>query len=76
MSKQSQMSENDRNNSTERICPKCGKAYSDPPALSRKDNKTQICPECGTREAMNDAGIDKEEQEKIIEEIKKATAGK
>ena len=70
------MSENDRNNSTERICPKCGKKYKDHPAMSRRDNKTEICPECGTREAMYDAGSDKEEQEKIIEEIKKATAGK
>ena len=59
-----------------RICPKCGKSYSVPPALSRKDNKTQICPECGTREAMDDAGINKEEQEKIIAEIRKTTADK
>ena len=72
--KPSQMNANDRN-LTERICPKCGKSYSDPPALSRRDNETEICPECGTREAMDDAGINKEKQEKIIAEIKKTTAG-
>ena len=36
----------------ERICPKCGRAYSAPPALSRVDNETYICPRCGTLEAL------------------------
>lgn len=36
----------------ERICPVCGRSYTDPPALSRRDNKTDICPECGMREAL------------------------
>lgn len=35
-----------------RFCPKCGKQYSEPPALSREDNKTEICPECGMKEAI------------------------
>jgi len=35
-----------------KICPTCGKAYTEVPALSRKDNKTLICPDCGTQEAM------------------------
>lgn len=35
-----------------RICPKCGKEYTEYPALSREDNKTDICPECGTLEAL------------------------
>ena len=26
------------------ICPRCGRPYSEPPALSRKDNMTLICP--------------------------------
>ena len=29
-------------------CPRCGKAYHEPPALSRLDNETLICPDCGT----------------------------
>lgn len=36
----------------ERICPVCGRSYTDPPALSRRDDKTDICPECGMREAL------------------------
>lgn len=35
-----------------RICPLCGQAYTDPPALSRKDNETDICPDCGMMEAL------------------------
>lgn len=38
------------------VCPRCGKAYSDYPALSRVDNETEICPECGVAEAMFDYG--------------------
>lgn len=34
------------------ICPKCGKEYSEPAALSRVDNQTMICDDCGTREAL------------------------
>ncbi len=36
----------------QRICPNCGKMYSEQPALSRKDNETLICPDCGTKEAL------------------------
>lgn len=35
-----------------RICPICGQAYTEPPALSRKDNATDICPDCGMMEAL------------------------
>ena len=35
-----------------RVCPLCGKQYTAPPALSRRDNATDICPECGTMEAL------------------------
>lgn len=35
-----------------KICPKCGKEYDEPPALSRKDNKTEICSDCGVHEAL------------------------
>lgn len=33
-------------------CPKCGKEFTEYPALSREDNKTEICPECGIAEAV------------------------
>ncbi len=33
-------------------CPKCGKEFTEHPALSREDNETEICPECGVREAI------------------------
>ena len=34
------------------ICPLCGRAYNEPPALSRADNQTDICPRCGMMEAL------------------------
>ena len=37
-----------------RICPACGEEYTDPPAISRRDNRTAICPECGMSEALSD----------------------
>ena len=52
-----------------KICPRCGRAYHEHPAVSRADNKTLICPECGTREALATLGIDETEQEKIIAAI-------
>lgn len=33
-------------------CPKCGKEFTEYPALSREDNETEICPECGVKEAL------------------------
>ena len=51
------------------ICPRCGKAYSEPAALSRMDNQTLICPDCGTREALDSIGVKPEEQEQIISTI-------
>lgn len=35
-----------------RVCPKCGKEYTDRPAISREDNVTEICPQCGQKEAI------------------------
>lgn len=32
--------------------------YSEPPALSRRDNKTEICSVCATQEALEEAGLD------------------
>lgn len=58
-----------------RICPRCGKPYSAPPALSRADNETLICPDCGTREALESIGVDKAEQEQILESIHRCTYG-
>lgn len=51
------------------ICPICGREYSEPPAISRKDNKTPICPICGVREALDAAGIGQERQADIIKAV-------
>lgn len=56
-----------------RVCPRCGKSYAAPPALSRLDNETLICPDCGTREALQSIGVDKAEQEQILETIHRST---
>lgn len=53
----------------ERVCPKCGKTYNRPPAISRDDNETPICPECGSREALKALGLSDEEIDKIISNI-------
>lgn len=37
---------------TARTCPLCGRTYTEPPALSRRDNATDICPDCGMMEAL------------------------
>ena len=51
------------------VCPRCGRSYLEPPALSRLDNETLICPDCGAREALDTLGIDSNEQEQIIAAI-------
>lgn len=33
-------------------CPKCGKEFTEHPAISRDDNVAEICPECGAKEAL------------------------
>lgn len=52
-----------------KICPRCGKAYYEPAAISRMDNQTLICPDCGTREALESIDVDRTEQEEILEII-------
>lgn len=43
----------EHNNSLkESVCPNCGKTFTEPPAISRKDNKTEICSDCGQAEAI------------------------
>lgn len=51
------------------VCPRCGKVYTDRPAISRVDDKTPICPDCGTREALESIGVDTAEQDKILKAI-------
>lgn len=51
------------------VCPRCGRSYLEPPALSRLDNETLICPDCGTREALDSIGVKPEEQEQILATI-------
>lgn len=50
-------------------CPKCGREYSEHPAISRLDNETEICPDCGTMEALQAAGIPEESQKEILAAI-------
>lgn len=38
--------------SNNKICPECGNAYNERPAISRVDNVTEICPSCGMRQAL------------------------
>lgn len=52
-----------------KICPRCHKTYHGNPARSRVDNETYICPDCGTREALESIGVDKDEQEEILNTI-------
>ncbi len=54
------------------VCPLCGKAYSGHPAISRADHETAICQDCGIRQALDSIGVDREEQEKILDVIHKA----
>jgi len=58
------------------ICPICGKLFSEPPALSRTDNKTLICPECGVREALQAASIPPKQIEEIMATIQRKEASK
>ena len=57
-----------------RVCPICGKTYTEHPALSRVDNETLICPDCGVVESLESLGIGKEEQEQILETIHRSMA--
>ncbi len=52
----------------ERICSKCGKAYSAIPAMSRESHMP-ICPDCGTREALASMGVNESELEQILQTI-------
>ena len=56
---------------TKRICPLCGRTYLQPPALSRKDNKTEICPLCGAREALEAAPLSPEVREEVLTAMEK-----
>ncbi len=47
-----------------RTCPKCGRTYTAPPALSREDNETLICPLCGVAQSI--WFLPKETQESIL----------
>ena len=55
------------------VCPRCGRTYSEHPALSRVDSETLICPDCGTREALESIGVSVEEPDSIIETIHRTT---
>lgn len=37
-------------NTSQKVCCRCKKIFTDYPAISRKDNKSLICSECGMKE--------------------------
>lgn len=51
------------------ICPICGREFSRPPAISRRDPSVLICSRCGTREALEDLGMEPEKIEGILTAI-------
>lgn len=57
---------------SKKICGRCKKEYTAPPALSRVDNKTLICPLCGTAEALESIGAEDNTKAEILKEVQKA----
>ena len=62
-----------------RTCPRCGKIYDEPPALSRVDSRP-VCPMCGHREALEAAvkagAMDREQADRIMDTIREAKRGR
>ncbi|GEM_PF-6294953 len=56
-----------------KICSICKKEYSEPSALSRKDNQTEICPDCGLREALEAFGVKDDKVQEVMDVITDAT---
>lgn len=54
-----------------KICPKCGKEYTERAAISRIDN-SEICPECGALEALNAVGYSEEEKEEGMKLVRES----
>ena len=54
------------------ICPKCGREYDCPPAISREDNETEICPICGVVEALAPLQISDDEKRRLIADAEQA----
>lgn len=46
-----------------RVCPFFGRGYTEPPALSRRDNATDICPDCGMLEALASIPLQRQDKE-------------
>lgn len=59
-------------NMSMKICPKCGRGYTEESAISRVDNKTKICSECGMLEGADAAGWSDEEKEELIKLAREA----
>ena len=57
-----------------KVCPLCGRTYTDHPALSRIDSETLICSDCGTRQALESIGVADAEQDKILHTIHRFSA--
>lgn len=58
-----------------RTCPKCGREYTAPPALSRVDNKTNICPICGAQEALEAAPLSDKQKADVLAAIEENEKG-
>ena len=58
-------------NTMAKICPKCGKTYTERPAISRID-ASEICPECGALEALEAVGYSEEEKEEGIKLVRES----
>lgn len=54
-----------------KICPKCGKEYTERPAISRIDN-SEICSECGVLEALNAVGYSEKEKEEGMKLVRES----
>lgn len=53
-----------------RVCPACGRTYTEHPATSRLDGQP-ICPECGIREALASIGVmNRAAQDRILQTIR------
>ena len=51
-----------------KVCPRCGQTYTEPPAVSR-NGLGDICPSCGRIEAFEAVGFSPETIKELSEEI-------
>lgn len=59
-----------------RICPRCGKPYTDRPAISKTDSKTEICLVCSILEVLEVAGVEERARRRVEAITRQWMAGK